>query len=206
MQFSIQHRFYGPIDEKPFETFFGTQSGANVGLGLRCAIPLSVEIFTQYIYRNKEFLVGLGYHREFTHIGSIQANAHYFSFKSSFFADNRESGLFIDLDAKTHPLLQRVIPVLNIGYDTFLEKIGLGLGIDVILTEKIGFLCEVYSPLDAEMDEKATTVFGLKFKTYGHHFLFQVSNSYQLGTRRLMRGTTEDDFYLGFTIHRLLEL
>lgn len=47
---------------------------------------------------------------------------------------------------------------------------------------------------------------GVTFETYGHHFQFVVGNSLETGTRRLMLGAPRNNLYLGFNIHRFVDL
>ena len=199
MQFTIQHRFYGRLNDKPFETFFGAQAGANVGLRLRYAFPYSLEASWQ-----KEWLLGISYHKSWKKFGSAQIEAHYMSLKPPYPKTDRESGLFFQLDLKGPFFLKRITPVVNAAYDTYLEKSGVGFGLDLAISKKIALIGEYYPPLNPDNDEKSVTVFGIVFKTYGHHFIIQAANGYQFTTRRLMRGSNEEHFYLGFTIHRLL--
>jgi len=199
MQFTVRHRFYQPIDE-----FLDDQSGANVGLGLRYAFPFSLEASVQYLYSSREWLTGVSYHQSSKKVGSVQIEAYYLSLKPSYNSTDRESGLFVQLALKGPFFFKRITPVMNAGYDTYLKKPGLGLGVDLALSKKIALIAEYYPSLNADHDEKAGTSFGIVFKTYGHHFIIQAGNNTKISTRRLMRGTTEEDFFLGFTIHRLL--
>jgi hypothetical protein len=45
----------------------------------------------------------------------------------------------------------------------------------------------------------------LRLDTYGHHFMVQVSNGFEIGPRNLMLGVPTNDIYLGFNIHRILQ-
>ena len=39
LRVSVHHRLRGPVDQEPFDTFFGLKSGANVGTSFRFTMP-----------------------------------------------------------------------------------------------------------------------------------------------------------------------
>ena len=105
--------------------------------------------------------------------------------------------------------MNRLTPVVNLGYDTDRKRTGLGLGLDIAITPKYSLIGEYYPRLkkdgveDGQMFDSFAV--GLKVQTYGHHFLFHVGNNTEIGTRKLMAGSTANDLFFGFGIQRLLE-
>ena len=47
---------------------------------------------------------------------------------------------------------------------------------------------------------------GIKFTTFGHHFMLTAGNTYDTGIRRLISGSEDNTMYYGFNIHRYFVL
>lgn len=207
-EFQVIHRFYGLIDEKPIlDNLFGMGYGANVGLGCRFNIGRGFETKASLIFQRREYIVGLGYSLPIRGI-PLQSNIHgyYFTFKSSSISDDRDNGIFIQADLQTEPLLKRFTPVLNLGYDSHDESMGVGFGLNVKTFKKMSVNIEFYPSNDSDNGmTKNSFAFGLKLLTYGHHFMFLVGNNTEIGPRRLMKGAGSKDLHFGFNIYRLLE-
>ena len=65
LQFTVNHRFRGPIDQQPLDTFFGIKSGANVGTGFRFAILQGLEVKAHIFYSRNEYAFGGAYGMDF---------------------------------------------------------------------------------------------------------------------------------------------
>ena len=61
MEIKIQHRFYGKINGKPLDNFFGLDIGANIGLGIRYVVLPKFEINSSYTRDGKECTIGASY-------------------------------------------------------------------------------------------------------------------------------------------------
>jgi hypothetical protein len=213
-QFFLQHRFYGPIDEKPFETFFGTSGGANVGLGLRVCPLKNAELIVTHATFEQEYRFGGGYSFSLGSPGIRgEADVEMFSFKAFRFEngrlrDNRRTGWFGRLDIKG-PSIAAATPVLNAGYDSDNRKAGFGFGLDCAFSKAFSLIGEYFPRVDRKGWEGSRSydcfAAGLKIQTYGHHFLFQVGNSTDIGFRRMMRGAPTKNLMIGFGIQRLFE-
>jgi hypothetical protein len=173
MQFSIAHRFYGVATEKPLETFFGMHGGANPGLGVHVVVAKGIGISGAYVF-NFPFPAWLF---------QFQIEGEYFSFEQAI--NCRKSHMFFQMVSRIEPLFNRFTPVFNLGYDGYNEKLGLGLGADIQITENMHFIGEYYPIIDSELENRG--------------------NSYGLGNRSLMQGTDSNDLHFGFTIHRFFE-
>jgi hypothetical protein len=212
-QFFLQHRFRGyAVKEKPLETFFGMESGANVGLGFRTCVLKNLEVIASYTFWEKEYVLGVGY--ALTSPGAWikgQIDLQYFTYKRPQFDPfaKHKSFAYFRLDLASKAIGNFVTPVINIGYDTDYRKVGLGVGIDLGLSEKFSLIGEYFPRLwkkdyaDRQMVD--SFAFGLKVQTWGHHFLFMLGNSTDVGTRRMMHGSNVKDLFLGIGIQRLLE-
>lgn len=214
--FAIQHRFYGEINEDPLNTFFGLDAGANVGLGVRYTILLGVEIHASYTRFQKEYTIGARYTHSIPQImTTMLLNVHYFDHES-FGLDERTRNFFYGLALQSEPLANVIIPVVNVGYDGYNERFGFGFGIgfgfdlEIGPIERISIIGEYYPVINRDSiihGPKNYFATGLKCDTYGHHFIFLVGNGSQIGARRLMLGAeSNNDFYFGFNIHRILDL
>lgn len=210
--FNVRHRFFGPVDDDPLETLFGTDAGANVNLIMRGPVWRTLEVRGGYTRDFSEWTLGAGYMEAVpeAHLRA-QAGIEFFSFEESDIS-GRDENLFYYIAVQAEPIAGRFVPVLNLGYDGHNERFGLGLGARLELLERLSILGEYYPVLDRDEDDPTSPVgpedafaFGFEFRTYGHHFAFLVGNSWDMSPRRLMLGTFLDDLYFGFNIQRLLE-
>lgn len=200
-EFVVQHRFYGKIAEEPLDTFFGMDMGANVRIGLRVALREKLELIVSHIRIQKEYIVGLSYAYVVPDRLRSQAEVRFFSFKSGI--QERKRGLFYQLALQSTPLLKRITPVANLGYDSYEGSAGIGFGLDVGLLEHLSLIGETFPVLEGE-GEVDCFALGLALRTYGHRFMVLLGNSSEIGMRRFMRGTNAGDLYFGFNIQRLL--
>jgi hypothetical protein len=213
-QFVLQHRFYGRIDENTLDTFFGLSEGANVGLGIRMSPVKNVALSVNHTFLYKEYRLGLGYSFLPLIPGcSAQAGFEWVSFKSGrfvegFWKEDRKAVWFGRLDIKG-PSFLFLTPVVNVGYDSDIRRTGFGFGLDCAVSKSVSLIGEFFPRVDRSSWEgsRSTDCFaaGVQLKTYGHHFLFQVGNSTDIGLRRMMRGTANQDLKFGFGIQRLFE-
>jgi len=214
-EITIQHRFYGQVNEQPFQTFFGMDLGPNVGLMLRFPIGGGFEIKGGRIRDFKEYVLDLSYAKHLPRVpASGRLDAQYFTFKMDDLTE-REGNGFFQAALQTDPLFKMAQPCINLGYDGSNQHMGLGLGLTVQVLQKLSLLGEYYPVLDRDQgtgeEEDAVTgpkncfAVGIKVQTYGHHFFLMVGNSYAIGTRRLMMGADSNDLYFGFNIQRRLE-
>lgn len=207
-EFTLQHRFYTPLEDVS-KTIFGKEasSGANPGFGLRLRLVKGIDVAGACSHHNpaKGFTIGAGYNFPIPKIKSdLRLDVEYFSFRPD--PDRREGNAFILLAWQVDFIPNRIRPVINIGYNNYNEKVGVagGAGLRLVKNlELIGEYCLATDPL--EMENKNSFAFGFDYKTYGHHFMVVISNNTDLGVRRLMRGAPSNDLYAGFNIHRLLE-
>ncbi|MDM7925191.1 MAG: DUF5777 family beta-barrel protein [bacterium] len=213
-QFLVQHRFYGAVDDQPLDSFFGLSEGATVDLGFRISPLKKLEIRLHHTFLNNEYRVGAGY-SFFPLIPGCRAQAgvDWVSFKSGRFVEgywreDRESVWFgrVELQA---PTVARLTPVANAGFDSDSRKTGFGIGLDCAVSGSVSLIGEFFPRADRSTweGERSENCFaaGLQFRTYGHHFLFQIGNSTDIGLRRMMRGAPNRDLKFGFGIKRLFE-
>lgn len=210
--FDVQHRFLGILTEEPFENFFGLDLGGSVNLGIRYAVLRRLELNASYTTLEKEYRLGASYAHHCPQIYlKGQVDIQYFDFEG---AGERNSNVYYGLSLQTLPLGAILIPTVNIAYDGYHEKFGLGLGFDIGIDwefgpiEHVSLIGEYYPVLQAEEPITGAENYfaaGIRLDTYGHHFMVQVSNGWEISPRRLMLGVPTNDIYLGFNIHRILQ-
>ncbi len=213
-QFVVQHRFYGAIDDQPIDSFLGLSEGATVDLGFRVSPMKRFEMRLHHTFWNSEYRLGAGV-TFFPLIPGCRAQAGFdwVSFKSGrfvegFWKEDRESVWFGRLELQG-PSVARLTPVVNAGFDADNRQTGFGFGLDCAVARNISLIGEFFPRTDPVSWEggRSTDCFaaGVQVKTYGHHFLFQVGNSTDIGLRRMMRGAPNRDLKFGFGIKRLFE-
>ena len=216
----IQHQFWGRIDGKDnFARLFGVSDGADIHIGLRSTLLPRTQAFVFYdnmqllgVSRN-EFSGGVSYAFFLSKLHlRMQAEGEFFSYASLLtYPETRKNGAFIQGCFQNDPLLNRIILLCNAGYNFDRKKTGLGIGLDVAVTESFNAYGE-YFPIFGQTD---TTLLksavrnpfslGVKFITHGHQFFFFAGNAMENGSRNLMRGTSDNYVRLGFMIKRLLD-
>jgi hypothetical protein len=208
--FELQHRFYGDLTDDPLENFFGLDVGANVNLGLRYALVDRLELYAGYTRLAKEYRLAASYAHHCPRLYTrAQIDVEYFSFK---IADERNQNFYVGLALQNEPVFNAVIATVNLGYDGYNEKLGLGFGLDVGFDwefgpiEHISLIGEYYPVLQAEEPitrPENSFATGIRIDTYGHHFVLLVGNNWEIGNRNLMLGAPTNDIRFGLNVHRL---
>ncbi|MGB9596339.1 MAG: DUF5777 family beta-barrel protein [Candidatus Poribacteria bacterium] len=216
LEFRIDHRFYGKINEKPIDTFFGLYSGADVSIDLRYLLWSTFEINTSFKRYENENTIGLSYAVLFPMVKG-QIDAQLFSYKHyniDIQKEERITNAFVLLSLQTDQLMKVITPTVNIGYDAENKEIGAGIGIAIIVLkdkgtmQKLALLGEYY-PTKLENSDNCYC-FGIRVETYGHNFDFLLGNNSNIGVRRLMLGNpkiigVDSGLYFGFNLKRLIE-
>jgi hypothetical protein len=206
LEAAIQHRFLR-IPGPDFPDNFINM--ANVKLGLRYVPLPKLEAGTSYDFLYKEYDFRAGYSVFFPRqYLRTQILAAFYGAKRDFY-NHWDHSFFGQVNLQSEPLAGRVLPIVDISYDGLTRRAGLGTGIDIMMRSNIDLLGEYYPVLGNRESilpgKKAVNCFNaaVKFTTAGHHFILSVSNNYELGMRRHMRGAADNTLYYGFTIHRL---
>lgn len=206
LEAAVQHRFLRiPGPDFPDNFIYM----ANVKLGLRFVPLPKLETGTSYDFYHREYDFRAGYSfflpRQYLR---MQALATYYGAKRDFYLKWDHSFLG-QINFQSEPVAGRVLPVLDLAYDGLTRKMGMGTGINIVVLDNIDLLGEYYPVLggrDTLLGKKAVNCWtaGVKITTAGHHFILNVSNNYEVGMRRHMRGAPDNNtIYYGFTIHRL---
>jgi len=214
LELSIRHRFYGRIDEDTFDTFFGLDKGVNVNLGIRFPLVTNLETHLNYIRLNSEYSMGISYKKTFPKLYlNSQAYIEYFTFKKIGF-DKRRNNFFYQISFQPKPLKSVFTPIINFAFDGYYDRIGIATGLSIKAFENWNLITEFYPILNQDKDlkgkipigDKYFFAFGIKYKTYAHHFVFVISNGSQIGNRNIILGTTSNDLFFGFNVQRKLYL
>jgi hypothetical protein len=217
----IQHQFWGHVDGKDNASrLFGISDGADARIGVRTSVLPRTQVFA--FFDNMQ-LTGVA-HNEFSlgvsnalflsklHL-RMQVEGEVFSYASLLvFPETRKNGIFIQGCFQSDLLFNHVMALCNVGYNFDSKDPGLGIGLDIAVTESF-HACGEYFPFFGKTDTlrfpsgvRNPFSFGIKFTTYGHQFFFFAGNAKEMGSRNLMRGTSDNYLRLGFMLKRLFIL
>lgn len=206
LEATIQHRFLR-IPGPDFPDNFINM--ANVKLGLRYVPLPKFETGTSYDFLYKEYDFRAGYSVFLPYL-RMQALAAYYGAKRDL-SLKWDHSFFGQVNFQSEPLAGRVLPAVDLAYDGLTRKMGIGTGMDIVVLDNLDLLGEYYPVLG-----KRDTLFGkaavncwaaaVKITTPGHHFILSVSNNYELGMRRHIRGAQDNTVYYGFAIQRLFSI
>jgi len=212
----IRHRFYGDITDEPLNHFLGMDAGANVCLSTRYQFYRKTEIKLSYTRRKSEKVMGLAYRidiEDFPVYGQLGID--YFNYEELSQSETTRQNLFYHYSLQNNEIMDRFVATLNTAYDGYNQRVVLGLGITAKITAAISIIGEYYPVLDREsagekliryIGDDDVFALGLKFDTYGHQFIFLLTNSDDIGLRRLSLGKANGSHLrLGFNIQRRLE-
>ncbi len=208
--FSIRHRMYGDITD--YASFFGVDDGANTLLSLRYAFSKNIIAEVHHTRDKREYnaRVGYAYHSYYL---DAQVNLNLFSFEESGI-EERRNNLFINYIFQSPLLFEHLRLTSNIGYDNYYEKVGAGLGVELesnnffpslTFTEKLSLIGEIYTKyagLGVRDTKFNAYAFGIKFRTYAHHFEILATNSTATDARVMMQGSDDSIFHFAFNINR----
>ena len=210
-EFAVMHRFYGAVDEDVWQSLFGTNQGANVGFSLRYSLISDLELKTAYTGSRQRLELGGSWSTRSLDLPlAAQLDLIYASFKQPGF-EERKGGFLALASLQNLELANYCILSLNAGYDGYYERIFSGFGLMIPVLDYLSLGAEYYPVWDRESATASTQaalgssdvyLFGIKLDTYGHHFLFSLSNGYGLNPAVQSMGTGNTDLYLGFQIQR----
>jgi len=212
----IRHRFYGDIADEPFDNFFGMDAGANVNLSGRYQFFDNAEFHLSYSRRKSEKTIGLSYKLELEDFPIYgQVNIEFFSYKEEILKEQDRKNFNYILSLQNEEIVDKFTATLNTGYDGYNQRLILGLGLMINIVDDVSLIGEYYPVLDRDsasedlqkyIGAEDAYAIGIKLDTYGHQFSFLLSNSDNVGLRRVSLGVPEDPYLrLGFNIQRRLE-
>lgn len=209
LEFDITHRLYDRLADIPVSGLFN--AGAGIKIGLRGCVW---DHFIPYFYYN-------------SHNSEIQLGVNYSLFDTAFFlrgladisffslkkADRTtEQNIFILIALQTVRLGDFLCVGLDLGYDNFNQAFGAAIGLDGKVAESFHVYAEYAQNIagaanNPDILKNGFLSFGIKFETWGHHFMFTIQNSAAIGIRNLLLGTPSyENWYFGFTIQRKIDL
>ncbi len=212
-ELSICHRFYGAIDKDIWDTFFGMNNGANIRLAYRQSLIYNIELKTAYEREQKRYEAGTSFRfTPFETFVQAQLDLSYISFIDPGAAQRKKNFVYL-LSVQNKVFRNRFSISTNIGFDAYYERLISGIGLSIILLDKMTLIGEYYPVWDrnsAANDLKELLgrydafAIGLRFETEGHHFVFLVSNSVAVNPFDLSIGTDQSRLGFGFNIQRKL--
>jgi len=186
--------------------------GANIALGLRYRAWNNIDVNAYWIKDNKEYNIGASYAYYLPKVMlRSQVDVNFFSYEKP--PLSRRQNFFYNLSLQTEPFGKIFVPTVNVAYDGYNQKIGLGAGADfgfnlnIGPVESVNVIGEYFPVLNRDSlvnlnRPKNSFAFGLKFNTYQHQFMFMVHNNWEITSRRLMLGAPNNNLHFGFVMNR----
>lgn len=208
--FSIRHRFFGEYSDT--EKFLGTDDGGNIYFSLKYAFLDNLVLGVDHTRDENGYGIGLEYAKKFD-FASFSLRLNGFQINAIGFEEKQKS-YFINGAIQTPNYFDHMIFTANLGYDAFYKHNTLGFGIDLnvnnfipffTFTEKLSLLGEYYpksNTIDGITGKYNSYAFGIKFKTFAHHFEILLSNSTNMDSRTMALGTNSKELHFGFNINR----
>ena len=209
LEINILHRFLR-TPSAPFPDNFITL--ANVNLDLRYELWSKLEVGAGWLFLPKEY----DFHAAYSYFLPelylrTQAYIQFYGTQTVFGdASTWKNNALYQINLQSEAIAGRIFPTINLMYDGLDQKFGLGTGLDVAVREDMDIVGEYFPVLGTRDSDPFSGPLvncysvGFKITTPGHHFMFSVSNSTDIGVRRLMRGTFNNNIYFGFNIQRLV--
>ncbi|MDZ4181376.1 MAG: DUF5777 family beta-barrel protein [Candidatus Cloacimonadaceae bacterium] len=209
---NINHRFSGAVDNDVWNTLFGMNAGANVGFGFRRNFIYQLEGKASYTRAKKRVELGASWRPTPVMFPiAAQIDAAWFSFEEPGI-EERRNNFFVLASVQNRIGSERATLTLNGGYDAYYERFIGGVGLCAKLTPSFALVGEYYPVLDRDsaplelqnhLGERDAFAFGIKLDTWGHQFLFSLSNSLQNHPATMSLGTDDSgDLHFGFNIQR----
>lgn len=212
MELSVMHRFFGPVHSEVWDTFFGMNEGANVGLVFRRNIRYMAELKVGYTRVRKQLELGVSWQPPLEGLPVVmQIDVSYLDFERLGIDTRRRNFVYI-ISAQNRVYSERVILSTNLGYDAYHERFVNGYALHLKFIENTTFLGEYYpvwdrgsasTALKRHIGDYDAFSFGVKYDTWGHHFKFSLGNGTQFHPATQSLGTdNRSDLHFGFNIQR----
>lgn len=229
-ELALSHRFFGAVDKDVENTFFGMNSGANIGVFYRNHLKYGLEAKLGVIREKKEYQIGLAYRpTPDDFFLQAQTDLQYFSFNEPSQSGRRKNCMllvsFQNKNSANLPFLDKTladVPVLgyldritlngNVGYDGYYQRVFMGAGLTGRITEKLHLIGEYYPVIDRTSASYEVRPYfgdydaycaGIKLDTYAHQFMFTFGNAEAMDVRHLSMGTNNNkDIKFGFNVQR----
>ncbi|MEI7542171.1 MAG: DUF5777 family beta-barrel protein [bacterium] len=214
MYFNFGHKMMQALNKYPTDNVFALlKNGASLNLNLRYMVGAGFEFKAGYDTIADEKNIAVSWVQKIPSIYlNAQVDLQFFGYTD---AERTQTAInfFYLLSLQTVPFLdERVTVAVDLGYDGYLQKQAMGLGVSILTLKDITLVGEYYPVFEAEADEDITATekvacysFGIRYATYGHQFMLKFGNSTQMETRQLMQGTTANNLYFGISIMRFID-
>jgi hypothetical protein len=223
LEADFQHQFWGRAggtvgNNNALQRLFGLADGADVAIGVRSVVWRTAQVYASYdntqLFNSShyEYAAGAAYAvvvpQIFMH---VQGDGQIFSYSSLLtYPEKRRTGYYVQMSLQNDPILDRGRVLVNGGYDFDKKKFGLGIGLDITVSNEFAVYGEFFPVVD-KTDRDSLRAgrlnmpysFGAKITTPGHQFFIFMGNAEENGTRHLMRGAADKYLRFGFSIKRL---
>lgn len=210
LEFTVQHRFLGAINDHPANTILGIDVGANPSLAVRAPVWRTIGFDAGYTREHKELWGGASWRWRVPGLPLRGAfGMELYSDKSYLDGVRTQSG-FYWLALQGDAIGGILYPAVDGAYDASSGRVGAGIGASVALNGWLGLLSEFVPVVgatgtSASIDDHGVFAGGIKLTTAGHHFVLLLSNSTGIGARRAMQGASSGRMHLGFIIQRRID-
>ena len=214
MYFDFGHKMMQALNTYPAnDTFALLKNGASLNLNLRYMIGAGFEVKAGYDTIADEKNIAVSWVQKIPSIYlNAQVDLQFFGYTDIERAQTAKNFFYL-LSLQTVPFLDdRVTLAVDLGYDGYLQKQAIGLGLSILALKDITLVGEFYPVLEtADVEESTTTTkipcysFGVRYATYGHQFMLKFGNSTQMEARQLMQGATANNLYFGISIMRFID-
>lgn len=173
-------------------------SGANAHLKLTATAWKNLLATIHFSSLNREFALSFG---GWLSLASVQAGARATFYSSEEpLAGQRYFSSFYSVFVQSPALFDRLVPLLNVGYDVYSQTLGFSGGLHVKLFDDLSLILEGTAGQDGRAFGYLA---GLWLKTLGHQFALTFGNSSSLGMKGILTSAPKlDRFHVGFTLRR----
>lgn len=206
--FRLSYKSYGPINA-PDPLGSLVDNGANCYSSANFYLLLGLDAGMSFTSSGTEyaFNAGYSYSPPILPVG-FKINVEYANFDNSVLMQ-REYSVFPSFSTYAN-LFSVIKPGIMIGYDTNSKTFGAGAGLILAIplnysySEEFGIFGEYYPCIDNF--SSSVYIAGIFARTWGHQFIFSVTNSSEMGMRRMISGAAlPDEMYLSIALRRELK-
>lgn len=202
-ELAVNHRFFGSaFKDDPLETFLGLDEGANVAFGVRYLAMDNLYLSYEHgrlLHRNS---MSLGWMESALEPLVFEFNAGYRAIKPGS-EDDWDGGMTATAGVSAMFASNMLRPVINFAYDGYQDEGGIGMGLEIVLLENTSLWGE-YFPAADDAAEYDCFSFGARHSTWGHQFIFALTNNIGIGPQDQILGSPTNDLHVGFQIRRMI--
>lgn len=200
IEFRLNHRFYGGLNDRPIENFLGTDYGANTLFGFSFALNPEIDFALGRSTIGKEYSLASKWQFNDTLAAMISAG-----FKTDPASPDDKSNLsgqlIINKTILTDLCNISLVPTIT-NYKNDQPTLALGSALALVLDADQEIIGEFIPVLAGYTLRYATTALGYKVKTWGHVFTLLIANTTAQFPDNYTIGSPDNNFHFGFNLIR----